>query len=299
MSLFVETSWLDTFSTSFVHLAQQKKSLLRSTVDEEPTKGENAHFDQIGQVDPVKRTSRHADTPQTDVPHDRRVLSADDWEMAEIIDSQDKLRTLKDPQSAYAQAFAAGFGRRMDLTILEAAFAPARTGKTGGTTVNFPSTQQVAVDYVESGGAVNSSLTLGKIRKVLELFEFAEVDESDPLTAVISEREKNYLLRTAEFTSQDYNDERKLISGARTKFYFMGINWIVMSSRRLQLNGAGHRRIPIYAKSGIKFGMHADVETNAAKDPTKGFNMRLHSKASFGATRMEEVKVVEMICTAT
>jgi hypothetical protein len=47
-------------------LSQQKGSLLRSAVDVETVVGKNAFFDQVGVASAVKRTTRHADTPQMD-----------------------------------------------------------------------------------------------------------------------------------------------------------------------------------------------------------------------------------------
>jgi hypothetical protein len=58
-------------------------------------------------------------------------------------------------------------------------------------------------------------------------------------------------------------------------------------------------RVPVYAKSGVKFGIGEAPVSNAAPDPTKGYNIRLHTKCTFGAIRMEESKVVEIKCLAS
>ena len=302
MSLQVETAWVNTFSDSFMLLAQQKKSKLMPTVDAEPVKGEYAFFDQIGQADMVQRTSRHADTPFTPVPHDRRRLSMTDFEWGELIDSQDMVRTLKDPKSAYAQAAAAAAGRRMDLSIMQGIFADAQTGKTGGTTVAFPAAQQIAVDYVETGSATNSFLTIGKLRAARTLLEEAEIDEDEELTIVVSPRQKQALLATTEVSSADFNpDVRRELEGLKngTVKKFMGFNFVTVAQKRMLLDGSGRVRVPVYAKSGVKFGIGEAPVSNAAPDPTKGYNIRLHTKCTFGAIRMEESKVVEIKCLAS
>ena len=74
----------------------------------------NAFFDQVGVATAVKRTTRHADTLQVDTPHSRRRVSLVDYEYADLIDNQDKVRTLIDPTSSYAIAAAYALGRAVD-----------------------------------------------------------------------------------------------------------------------------------------------------------------------------------------
>ena len=81
-------------------LSQQKGSLLRGVVDVKVLYGKHAYFERIGAVSAQKRTSRHADTPQIDTPHSRRRVSMVDYEWADLIDSQDRVRTLIDPTSS-------------------------------------------------------------------------------------------------------------------------------------------------------------------------------------------------------
>jgi hypothetical protein len=257
-----------------------------------------------------QRTSRHADTPFTEVPHARRRYQATEWEVGEIIDKQDTEKMLTSPQSAYVMAFASSFARQRDKTILDAFFADAATGKTGTTTVSFPSGQQIAVDYVESGSATNSSLTMGKLRRGVELL--GDVGgEDDELYIAVTRREINAMLRTLEYGSADYNLARPLMDGGRELKKFMGLNWIMLPNKvvapdgsttlmtMFSTDGSGHRRIPMWSKKGMLFAQTAGTEINAAPDPTKSFNTRLHGRASFGATRLEEIRVVEVKCHVT
>ena len=80
----------------------KKGSLLRGVVDVESVNGKHAYFERIGQVSAQKRVSRHSDTPQIDTPHSRRRISMSDYEWADLIDQQDRVRTLIDPTSQYA-----------------------------------------------------------------------------------------------------------------------------------------------------------------------------------------------------
>ena len=113
-------------------------SRLRAAVDVETVTGKNAYFDQVGVTAAVERTSSHADTPQIDTPHSRRRVSLADYEWADLIDDQDKVRMLIDPTSSYAKAAAAAMGRAMDDVIITALGGTAYTGETGSTSTALP-----------------------------------------------------------------------------------------------------------------------------------------------------------------
>lgn len=298
MSTQIETAWVNQFSSNVVHLAQQRTSRLRACVRVEPLNGEYGYFDQIGSVEMVERTSRHADTPSTEVPHSRRRVEMADWEAADLIDSQDVQRMLTNPQSRYTEAFAAGEGRRIDRTIIAGFFAAAATGKTGSTSVSFPSGNQVAVDYVESGSAVNSFITIAKLRRGVELLDAGEAGTGDQGQAMeerfiyLSAKQKAKLLATTEVTSSDYNTVKALVQGEIDTF--MGLKFV--RGELFATDASGYERVPIWVKSGMLLAEGQTGVTRAAEDPTKGFNVRVYRKASYGATRMEEPKVIEIKC---
>lgn len=299
MSSSIPTSYINQFSDNVRTLAQQMNSRLRSAVEVETMKGEFAFFDQVGVVEPVEITSRHASTPITEVPHSRRRLSARDFVHSEIVDYQDVSRVMSDPQGRYTKMFGYSMARRMDRTIMEAFFEDAFTGKSGGTGVSLPSGQKVAVDFVEVGTAVSSGMTLGKLRRARELLMDAEAgggDDGDFYIAV-TQREITSLIRTTELSSIDYNTVRALEKGDIDTF--MGFKFIRLIPGLFQDDTNGNRRIPVWHKSGVIFAPLENPVTNAEKDPTVNFNVRVHMRASFGAVRMEEVKVVEIAASKT
>jgi len=309
VSTQIPTHFVNQFRANFDMLVQQMDSRLVDACTQEQLTGEFGYRDQIGAVLPVQRTTRHADTPFTEIPHARRRFHTQEWELGEMIDRQDTERMLTNPQSAYVQAFAASFARQRDKVVLDNFFAAASTGKAGGTTVNFPAGQQIDVNFVEAGSATNSSLTLGKLRRARELLVDVGGD-GDDLYIAVTQREVSAMLRTIEYGSYDYNAARPLEDGGKELKRFMGFTWIVLPNTvrapdgttlqtMFPVDGSGHRRIPAWSKKGMLFAQTAGTEINAAPDPTKGFNTRLHGRASFGATRLEEIRVVEVKCHVT
>ena len=128
MSSQITTAFVQQYSANVQMLSQQMGSRLRDAVRVESIVGKNAFMDQIGVATAQLRTSRHADTPQLDTPHARRRLSLADYEYADLIDDEDKVRMLIDPTSSYAQAAAAAMGRAMDDVIITAALGTASSG---------------------------------------------------------------------------------------------------------------------------------------------------------------------------
>ncbi|MGB8275365.1 MAG: phage capsid protein, partial [Alphaproteobacteria bacterium] len=131
MSFQITTAFVQQYSANVGMLVQQKTSRLRGAVREESINGEFEYFDQIGAGSAVKRISRHADTPFTETPHSRRQVAAEDYEYNDYVDRQDRIRTLIDPTSPYAQAAAMAMGRSVDDVIIAAMNGTAKTGKTG------------------------------------------------------------------------------------------------------------------------------------------------------------------------
>ena len=282
MSSQVTTAFVQQYSANIQMLSQQMGSLLRDKVRVESVNGKNASFDQVGSVTAVKRTSRHSDTPQIDTPHARRRVSLVDYEFADLIDEQDKVRLLIDPTSSYAQAAAFAMGRAMDDEIISAALGTAFTGETG-------STSTANANQIVHGSA---GLTIAKLRTAKQTLDLNSVDPSIPRFIIVGPKQITDLLGTTEVTSSDFNTVKALANGEINSF--LGFNFIV--SNRLSLDGTTRSCIA-YAQDGIALGVGKDVMARIDERSDKGYATQVYYCASFGATRMEEDKVVEVQCT--
>jgi hypothetical protein len=280
MSSQITTAFVQQYSNNVSMLSQQKGSLLRGSVDTESIVGKNAFFDQVGAATAVKRTTRHGDTPQIDTPHSRRRVSLVDYEYADLIDNQDKIRTLIDPTSSYALAAAYALGRAQDDEIIAAVSGTAFTGETGSTSTALPSAQKIT--EASTGG-----LTIAKLRNVKEIFDSASVDPSIPRYMVVGPKQISDLLGTTEVTSSDFNSVKALANGEVNSF--LGFNFIV--SNRLSI--ASSKRLCLaYAQDGIKMAIGQDLMTRIDERSDKGYSTQIYVCQSIGATRMEEEKVV-------
>ena len=284
MSSQITTAFVNQFSANIQMLSQQMGSLLRNAVDVESVNGEKAFFDQVGAAAAVLRTSRHADTPIVDTPHSRRMVTMSDYEYADLIDDQDKVRLLVDPTSTYSRAAAAAMGRAMDDVILTAALGTAQTGKDGSTTTALPSGQKIV-----HGSA---GLTIAKLVEAKERLDSGNVDPSIARNIVVSPKQICDLLNNTTVTSSDYNTVKALAMGEINTF--VGFNFIV--SNRLAVDSNADRRVIAFATDGIKCAIGKEPSARIDERADKSYATQVYYCQSVGATRMEESKVVEIAC---
>ena len=284
MSTQITTAFVNQFSANVQMLSQQMGSLLRNAVDVESVNGEKAFFDQVGSSAAVKKTSRHADTPLVETPHTRRMVTMSDYEWADLIDEQDKVRLLIDPTSTYGRAAAAAMGRAMDDEIIAAALGTAKTGKDGGTDTALPAGQKIA-----HGSA---GLTIAKLLSAKEILDANSVDPSITRHIVVSPKQISDLLNNTTVTSSDFNTVKALAQGELSSF--VGFNFIV--SNRLTTDTNSDRQVIAFASDGIKVGMGKEPMAKIDERADKSYATQVYYCQTLGATRMEEAKVVEIAC---
>ena len=285
MSSQITTAFVIQYSSNIQMLSQQMGSLLRGAVDVESVNGEKSFFDQVGSAAAVLRTTRHADTPLIDTPHSRRMVTMSDYEYADLIDDQDKVRLLVDPTSTYARAAASAMGRAMDDVIIAAAIGTAKTGKDGSTSTALPSTQKVA-----HGSA---SLTIAKLLSAKEILDEGSVDPSIPRYIVCAPKQITSLLGTTQVTSSDFNTVKALAQGQMDTF--SGFKLIV--SNRLTTDSDGNRAVIAFAGDGIKLAVGKEPTARIDERSDKSYATQVYYCQTVGSTRMEEAKVVEIACT--
>lgn len=290
MSNEITVAMVQQYKANVQLLLQQRGSKLRMAVMQDSYIGKAAKaVEQIGPVTAQKKAGRHTDTPLIETPHDARWVHPSDYEWADMIDDQDKLRTLIDPTSSYAINGAMALGRSIDDVIIAAAGGDAKTGENGDVTTGFDTAMRVAVD--EGAGAA-TGLNIAKLRKAKQFLMANEVDlDVEMLFMLLDSIQHDNLLSEAQATSLDYNTKPVLVDGKITAF--MGFNFI--HSERMAVDGSGYRRSPYWAKSGMHLGMWNDITTRITERDDKSYATQVYVKGTFGATRIEEGKVGEVL----
>ena len=208
-----------------------------------------------------------------------------DFQYADLIDDQDRVRLLIDPTSTYGRAAAAAMGRAMDDEIIAAALGTALTGKDGSTSTVLPAGQKIAV--------ASAGLTIAKLVSAKEILDAASVDPSIPRHIVVSPKQISDLLNNTTVTSSDFNTVKALAQGEINTF--VGFNFIV--SNRLNTDTNGDRQVIAFASDGIKVAMGKEPTAKIEERADKSYATQIYYCQTMGATRMEEAKVVEIACS--
>ena len=288
MSTQITTSFVEQYSSNVTMLSQQMGSKLRGAVDVENVRGTNAFFDQIGATTASVRSSRHGNTPQVNTPHARRRVSLADYEWADLIDDQDKVRMLVDPTSSYAKAAAAAMNRAIDDVIITAFDAAAATGVAGGTSTALPSSSKFSTANQTDG------MTIAKLRQAKFFFDNGSVDPSLKRFVVCGPKQIQDLLATTEVTSADFNTVRALAAGDISSF--LGFDFIMSTRLSLDSTNTDDRKCFAFTEDAIKLAIGKDVSAKITERADKSYATQVYYCMSLGATRMEEEKVFLLPC---
>jgi hypothetical protein len=273
------------FGSNIEMLVQQKGSKLRNACRiESGIVGEEAYFDQLAETAAVAKTVRNSDTPLVKSDHRRRRVSMYDYEWADLIDKEDQLKMLIDPQSAYVQNAAWALGRSCDDLIISAFDGTAYTGKAGGTSTTFTAGNVIAV------GA--SGLTIAKMIEAKELLDAADVDPQEERYIAVTAKQISDLLNTTEVKSADYNTVKALVQGQVDTF--LGFKFILCN--RLAVDGSSDRKCLAWAKSGMLLAIAKDINSRIDVRPDKSYATQVYASMGIGATRMQEDKCVILTC---
>ena len=289
-------------------LSQQMEARLARSCRQEMQEGETGYYERLGLAEANKITDRHGDTVHSNTPHSRRAVDLEEADYSDLIDKMDRVKLLINPDDAYVKAAVNGINRYKDDVFISAALGNARSGKKGTVNVSLPNSQKIgATDGTQSTGLNVFTLTL-----VQEKFDSNDVDEDIPRYFAYSGKQKQNMLNETEVTSADYNTIRALVQGKIDTF--MGFKFI--RSERLPVTAgsttftvadgtvgsgagtiaAGARRCIAWAEDGMIFATGVDLLVRIDELPTKRYSTQVYAAHQVGAVRMEEEKVVEVLC---
>lgn len=295
MSQFVTTHYVQQYTTNVQLLSQQKGSRLRGSVTTDTYKGkQGVPVDQFAPTVATKRTTRYPALTPADIQADRRWVFPSDYDWNDLIDSIDKLRLLIDPQSSYVQSGNAAMSRAMDDEIIAAYFGDAKTGVDGGTTTPFPASQQVSAS---EGASAATGLNVEKLKAGIQILlanEAWDPSSGERITAVITAKQNRNLMDEIQVINSDYNGDKAVVNDG----FVMSWGKIdFIHSERLPINGSSQTRVPLYVKTGMHLGMWQDLSADVSqRKDLAGLPYQVYLYGTFGGTRLEEKKVVELPC---
>lgn len=277
----IAKAFIAQFEDEVLHLAQQEMVRLRGTTRERVANGETYNFERLGATATIEKTTRHLATPVIDMPHTRRVATQQHWVWATLVDEQDEVQVLINPRNEYAKNCAMSMARQWDDLIITAAFGTSTDGDGGS--VTFPSGQEIDL-------GATGRMTVTALLQAKELLDANDVDDRDRCL-VIGSRQLRDLLSTTEITSSDYTNVKALVNGQINDF----LGFSVIRSERLPLTTT-FRDCLAFQKEGIALWVGLDRSTRIDQRRDLSYAWQVFSRFSATATRLEEERVVKIIC---
>lgn len=286
-----ETVRAQSYSQILLPLARQKHSMLFDRVYVKPNiVGKTFYQDQIGTWSMSAKSGVNPSTPANDPVLSRTKIDMATYNDARMFDRSLLLQELSDPLSMSGICVQSSVGKKIDEVIYSALGGTAYRGETGSTAVSFPSSQTISADFeVED---TNTGLTVAKIRRAGKLMDAAGVDFNDR-TIVAGATEKEQLLGTTQVTSADYNSVRALVSGDVDTF--LGFKFVFLPDGIISVT-SNIASCYAFQRTGLCFGMLEDLFLQVDERKDKSYSKQIYYEMSCGAARLEEAKVVKILC---
>jgi hypothetical protein len=310
MNFNIEQWRVQAYTANVYQLSQQRASRLGPLVRSEVFKGKSEYFDRMGLATAQKKVARNSPTPNLDLTLSRRMVTTSMYEWATLVDRKDKLLQIHDPENQFAQAASMSLGRAMDVVIINAALGSASSGESGATSVSLGNSQKLAC---VSQGAL-APLNVNALLAAKQKLDAAEAVGQRYLVHNASQLQS--LLTQTQVTSADYNTVKALVRGeidTYLGFKFIHTELIVASSvyssgtsydpnsglysaasGALTLAGTENSAFA-FVGDGLILGKNEEAVGRIDERPDFSYAMQVYNSMDFGAVRMEEVKVVEII----
>jgi hypothetical protein len=296
--------YVNQYSSNIQLKLQQEGSVLRSCLMSGTHVGQQASpVDQFAPIVANKVTGRYNNMGRIDAQTDRRWVFPQDYDAPQMIDSFDKLRLLIDPMSSYVTNATYALGRSMDLEILSGLTGTNFTGNSGSVSVSLPTTGGPTgvgqVVQVATGAPSATNLTVAKLRaaKKILMANFAiDFTKRPEVYCAINATNNDTLLSETQVISKDFNT-RAVLGEDGMVTSFLGINFVHTELLPTGTDDAGgtSTAVPMWIKSGAYVGIWSDLVTDISqRKDLQGLPYQAYVYGTFGATRLEEKKVVQI-----
>lgn len=283
------------FADNWIHLLQQKESRLEGKVKHVTVKGKERTFSQLGKSKMRLITTRNGKTVPSNTEMAKRWLRPKGYDEVTYIDEFDDiaLGELPAPESEHVLSHAMAAKRNMDEVIIEGLQGTAFIGENGTIPVDLPNQQKVLVDYVKSGNAANSGLTLAKLLLAKKKLDEQSVEQEGRYFLHSAQQIFDLLSDVEEVKSSDYNNVKALVDGAVNRFG--GFEFCMLEL--LTLDEATDVRTCIaFHRDGIACGIGKDRKVKISIRDDLNETIQIRTVQSHGATRLEEERVVLVFC---
>lgn len=282
MSFTITEALVQSFQSDVHHVAQQKLARLLDAVRVKyGVVGESHKFDILGSGE-MQAHTRHGDTKITNREHTKRLAVIKFYEDGELLDKEDQVRTLTQPQNEYSTAIVSARNRRIDRTVYEECLKPTTT--------------------TAKSGANGAGLTFDLVNQVREAADEAEWDEDGRFFGVTG-MGLTKLLADAKLSSADYNVVKALVAGTiPPDTTWMGFKWRKFNAANVTrtYSGSDVDTETLYAwhKNGVGLAFAQEpgqVPVAIDRRPDKSNAVQVLGKVGVGGQCIEDMLVIPVV----
>lgn len=303
------------FAESWREAAQQKQSRLRPYFSNIHTgcTGNSIVVDIDGTVEGADVTGqRYKDVNIVDSPSLIRHIYPREYQEATHISRWDpnSIAPLVSPAGNQTKKHVSAYGRFVDRLILSQVLGNAsQASSTDPTplTIALPSGQKIAKDYVVSGAAAESNMTVDKLIEAKRILEEAETWNDDKaasgvnLVIAINAKVQAALLRSVESSigaklmSNEY--AKPVIDENGYIREFLGIKFIRTELVSTVTDGDDKVALcPLWVSDCVDLAFWEDVSITMDRLPHKSQALQFLSQARLGVSRIYDEGVVQIAC---
>lgn len=299
------------YATNFDRVAQQSESRLRPfmTVVSGLT-GEEKTIDRIGTATSRETTGqRFVRTAPTELPTGQRRLRLRTFQAETFKDAWDekKLSPLILPDGSIITEHGATYNRDIDKIAFNGILGNALELNADGEieSVALPDSQKIAKDYVYTGTATDSVITVAKLlraKRILQASEQYKISKAvgeAALCIALNAAAAEALLIDASSPSGSRllsSDAMKpVVNAAGEIVSFLGFNFVyteLVPTETISSQLIG--KFPCWVKTGVEFGFWSEITSNVDILPELSHAVQFLSKYGMNATRREDSAVVQI-----
>lgn len=302
-NLTLDQAFVDQYHSMLQLQFRTEGSMLSKEIDpmviHRGVKGQKDEHDRLSKTVANDIVDRDGDTRYLNPAHTRRWANLVPSDGAVLIDRQDRVRTLIDPQSSYRTVVSGALGNRSDLHIVNAAVGTAATGVDGTGTQALPTSQLVAI-----GSSPNNVLTLAKIKSTSSLLSKAGVPQGPKNRLFLySPGQDSAILAITQAASSDFTAQKIYDRGSIDGLDWMGFHWIMVPDvedpdgtnllRILPLTSTTRTCIAM-SRRAVGLSIGEEIQSFIDVLPTKRHATQVRSEMDMGAVRVWDREVVSI-----
>jgi hypothetical protein len=299
MTISTNQMHVQVFKDSIIHAVQQEVSYLETAIMRKETfNGEAFYFDKLGTVSLNKKTSIYQPTTFADALHTKRKLSFDTFDQALRVDKYDADRSMISGLSSdYMLSLKYAINRKKDQLIIAAATGSAFEGKDGSTVVAFNDAKQTVFadgSYGTDTAGTAVSLTTNKLLTGLKILRKNQVQPNEKIYCFLSAEEENALMKDDKAINRDFTNGQVLDKGIIGTW--AGINFIRTEEL---LDSAVNTNRDVILMTELALGMGNpgnSIVSRIDERPDLKYLTQVYVEMNMGCTRVEDEKVVKIIC---